>query len=193
MGYNTQDTVWPDHPVPDAVKALMGRFFNLLDSHDSNVGNILADEIFTPDAKAQFGAHISTGRDGKFCCYSCCDVQLFFSPFEPRKTNHTLKHRGTSPEIEIRKSRDNAWTLFNARKHTVLRAYSSNDAADDLLFIAWVAMDLKNGEHVAGEFIGRLRFENTDTPNPKIKSYAIWAVSSRGTATLMTDRNQSLY
>ncbi|KAK6365704.1 hypothetical protein LTS17_011091 [Exophiala oligosperma] len=142
MGYNTQDTVWPDHPVPDGVKALMDRFFNLLDSHDSNVGNILADEIFTSDAKAQFGAHISTGRD------------------------------------EIRKSRDNAWTLFNARKHTVLRAYSSNDAADDLLFIAWVAMDLKNGEHVAGEFIGRLRFENTDTPNPKIKSYAIWADSS---------------
>lgn len=64
MGYNTQGTVWPEHPVSEAIKALIDRFFNLLDSHDSNVGNILADEIFTSDAKAQFGAHLSTGSDG---------------------------------------------------------------------------------------------------------------------------------
>lgn len=70
MGYNTQDAVWPEHPVPLAVKALIDRFFNLLDSKDSNVGDILADEIFAPDAKAQFGAHAATGSEGKFLVWS---------------------------------------------------------------------------------------------------------------------------
>ncbi|TPX12527.1 uncharacterized protein E0L32_000704 [Thyridium curvatum] len=142
MGYNTQDTVWPEHPVPDAVKVLIDRFFNLLDSHDSNVGNILADEIFASDAEAHFGNAAFTGSD------------------------------------EIRKSRDNAWKLFNTRKHTVLRVFSANKEANDLLFIAWVAMDLKNGEHVAGEFIGRLRFDNARSSNPKIKQYNHWADSA---------------
>ena len=64
MGYNTEATVWPAHPVPAPVKALIDRFFNLLDSHGSDVGNTFAEEIFTSDAKAQFGAHTFKGRDG---------------------------------------------------------------------------------------------------------------------------------
>ncbi|KAG8665099.1 hypothetical protein FPOAC2_14349 [Fusarium poae] len=142
MSSDTKDTVWPDHPVPNSVKNLIHRFFALLDSQDTNVGNILADEIFTPDARAQFGGHVFTGTE------------------------------------EIRKCRDNAWASFNARRHVVLRVYSFDSAATDLLFIAWVAMDLKNGEHVECEFVGRLGFEGTEGPNPKIKSYGIWADSS---------------
>ena len=64
MGYNTEATVWPAHPVPAAVKALIDRLFNLLDSHRSDVGNTLAEEIFTSDAEAQFGAHRFNGKDG---------------------------------------------------------------------------------------------------------------------------------
>ncbi|XP_014558658.1 hypothetical protein COCVIDRAFT_24912 [Bipolaris victoriae FI3] len=113
MGSNTKDTVWPDHPVPDSVKKLIDRFFSLLDTQDSNVGNILADEIFASDGRGQLGGHVFAGTE------------------------------------EICKSRDNAWATLNARKH-VLRVYSSKADASDLLFIAIVAMDLKNGEHVEG-------------------------------------------
>ncbi|KAM0367742.1 hypothetical protein ACHAPY_011698, partial [Fusarium culmorum] len=63
MGSNVKDTVWPDHPVPDSVKKLIHRFFNLLDTQDSNVGDILADEIFAPDGQAQFGGHVFVGTE----------------------------------------------------------------------------------------------------------------------------------
>ena len=66
MGYNTEATVWPAHPVPTAVMALIDRFFNLLDSHGLDVGNTLAEEIFTSDAEAQFGAHTFKGKHGMF-------------------------------------------------------------------------------------------------------------------------------
>ena len=82
-------------------------------------------------------------------------------------------------QAEIRKSRDNAWKLFETRKHTVSRVYSSNNEADDLLFIAWVAMDLKNGENVAGEFVGRLQMADTQSQIPRIRSYSIWGVGLR--------------
>ncbi|EMD96586.1 hypothetical protein COCC4DRAFT_65300 [Bipolaris maydis ATCC 48331] len=85
---------------------------------------------------------------------------------------------------EIRKSRDNAWAAFNTRKHIVLRVYSSKANASDLLFIALVAMDLKNGEHVEGEFVGRLEFQDTQSFNPKIKSYGVWAVRQKSTPEL---------
>ncbi|KAF5696239.1 Type I inositol 1,4,5-trisphosphate 5-phosphatase 2 [Fusarium globosum] len=112
MGSEIKETIWPDHPVPNKVKNLIHRFFELLDSQDSNVGDILADEIFAPDAHAQFGAQVFTGTEA------------------------------------------------------------------DLLFIAWVSMDLKNGEHVECEFVGRLQFEDAQGQKPKIKSYGIWADSS---------------
>lgn len=67
--------------------------------------------------------------------------------------------------------------MFNARRHVVLRVYSFDQDATDLLFIARVAMDLKNGENVECDFVGRLEFEDTQSGNPKIKSYGTWAVS----------------
>ncbi|KAI1618052.1 hypothetical protein EDD37DRAFT_254033 [Exophiala viscosa] len=40
----------PPTPVPSEVKDLINRLFQLVDSKDDNVGTILAEEIFTPDA-----------------------------------------------------------------------------------------------------------------------------------------------
>lgn len=57
------------------------------------------------------------------------------------------------------------------------RVYSFDDKATDLLFIAYGDMELKNGEQVAAEFVGRLTLEHTETESPKLKSYNIWGVS----------------
>ncbi|EXJ63366.1 uncharacterized protein A1O5_11687 [Cladophialophora psammophila CBS 110553] len=141
MGYNTEGTEWPADNVTPSVKALIDRFFNLLDNTGSDVGNILADEIFAKDAVAQFGMHTFEGSE------------------------------------QIRKSRDNAWTLFTARQHRVLRVYTHDKEGTDLLFIGHVAMDLKNGKHVAGEFTGRFTIADASSPSPQLKSYAIWADS----------------
>lgn len=63
MGYNTASTEWPTIPIPSTTKALIDKFFNLLDNKDPDVGNILADQIFAKDAKAQFGPHTFEGQE----------------------------------------------------------------------------------------------------------------------------------
>lgn len=65
MGYNTGATEWPAIDIPLAVKALLDRFFNLLDDSSPSSGDILADEIFESDAKAQFGQQRFEGQDRK--------------------------------------------------------------------------------------------------------------------------------
>ncbi|OQU95759.1 SnoaL-like domain-containing protein [Cladophialophora immunda] len=47
----TASTVWPPTPVPPATKDLLGRFFHLVDQKDDTVGVVLAEEVFTPDAR----------------------------------------------------------------------------------------------------------------------------------------------
>lgn len=91
--------------------------------------------------------------------------------------------------IEIRKSRDNAWTLFTARRHLLLRVYTHDDIGSELLFIGHVAMDLANGKHVAGEFTGRFTIADADSSSPKIQSYSIWAVSSPYLACVKVAKN----
>lgn len=66
MGYNTDSAEWPKGTdVPDPVKRLIDRFYNLLDDDSPAVGSILADEIFTPDGVAYFGGQPSKGTDGE--------------------------------------------------------------------------------------------------------------------------------
>lgn len=65
MGYNTDSTKWPTvAEVPQPVKDLVDRFYNLLDDDRPEVGAILADEIFAPDGTAYFGGQPSTGSAG---------------------------------------------------------------------------------------------------------------------------------
>lgn len=65
MGYNTNSTKWPTAAeVPQPVKDLIDRFYNLLDDDKPEVGAILADEIFTENAVAYFGGQPSMGSAG---------------------------------------------------------------------------------------------------------------------------------
>jgi hypothetical protein len=63
MGYNTESTEWPSSEVQPRVKVLIDRFFNLLDTTTDGVGDALADEIFAPDAKVQFGLQTFEGQE----------------------------------------------------------------------------------------------------------------------------------
>ncbi|KAJ0121873.1 Type II inositol 1,4,5-trisphosphate 5-phosphatase [Diaporthe amygdali] len=66
MGYNTDSVEWPRGTyIPEPVKRLIDRFYNLLDDDDSGVGSILADEIFTLDGVAYFGGQPFKGTDGE--------------------------------------------------------------------------------------------------------------------------------
>ncbi|KEF51077.1 uncharacterized protein A1O9_12859 [Exophiala aquamarina CBS 119918] len=124
MGYNTASTDWPSLPPSQSVQALIDRFFNLLDSTSSNVGDMLAEEVFAVDAKAQFGLHAFEGQ------YHSQEV------------------------------------------------YSHDESGSDLLFLAYVEMDLKNGMRVEGEFTGRCVIADVQASTPKLKLYSIWADSA---------------
>jgi hypothetical protein len=77
---------------------------------------------------------------------------------------------------EIRKSRDGAWTAFSSRKHILLKVYSCNENADDLLCISHADMELKNGQAVSQDFTCRFQIADPQGESPKIQSYNIWAV-----------------
>ncbi|EUC44948.1 hypothetical protein COCMIDRAFT_5801 [Bipolaris oryzae ATCC 44560] len=156
MGSDIKDTVWPDRPVPDSVKKRTDRFFSSLDTQDSNVGDILADEIFASDGRAQFGGDVFMGVEGTHestnlePCH-VTGVLMYIDGGAYHETIITIAStiflaNSNSRNKEIYKGRDNAWATFNGRRHVVLRVYSSNDVANDVPFIALVAMDFKNGE-----------------------------------------------
>ncbi|KAH7161087.1 hypothetical protein EDB81DRAFT_333875 [Dactylonectria macrodidyma] len=149
MGYGIDFAEWPTGiEVPQAVQQLIEKFYQLLDNSDPGIGDILADEIFTSDGVAYFGA----------------------TPF-----------RGTE---EIRNSRANAWNLISMRKHEVLKVYVSDRNASDLLFTARVAMGLRNGKQVEGEFTGRLVISDPQTGSPKLCLYQVWGDTSALVAAL---------
>ncbi|KIW82952.1 hypothetical protein Z517_02195 [Fonsecaea pedrosoi CBS 271.37] len=155
MGYNTEKTEWPTFEINKAVKELIDQFFWQLDQQDPKVGDILADDIFAKTGQAEFGGHLYSGPEGKFAL-----PPASFLTFQ------------------IRKSRDNAWKVISSRRHEVLKVFSADLDGSDLLFIGNVAMGLRNGQSVAGEFTGRLRIENPTSSQPKLLLYQIWADSA---------------
>jgi hypothetical protein len=62
------------------------------------------------------------------------------------------------------------------KKTCVLKAYTRNESADDLLCISHVDMELKNGSKLSQEFISRFWVASAQGASPKLQSYSIWAV-----------------
>lgn len=57
-------TTWPRDGVPIAVQNLVNRFYHLADQKDENVGQIVADELFTEDAILAAPTATYTGKNG---------------------------------------------------------------------------------------------------------------------------------
>lgn len=166
MGYDTDSTKWPTAvEVPQPVKDLVNRFYNLLDDDRPEVGAILADEIFTPDATAYFGGQPSTGSAGMSFDLHNITKRCLAWPFVNLLTSK-----------DIRISRINAWKSIASRKHSVSKVFVCKSDASDLLFIAHVAMGLRNGKEVEGEFCGRLTIAGAQGPNPRLTLYQVWGV-----------------
>lgn len=84
MTYTTDSAEWPSgYQVPAAVKAPVDRLYSLLDRDASNVGDILANEIFTSDGVAFFGGSPSRGIEGKslrHITFAVGDFRLTYLP-----------------------------------------------------------------------------------------------------------------
>jgi hypothetical protein len=66
MGYSTANTVWPTVSIPDDVKLLIDAFFTVVDNTDKRAGDILADDVFTPDGVMVAAAGTATGSAGMY-------------------------------------------------------------------------------------------------------------------------------
>lgn len=78
MGYGIDSAEWPTGiEVPSPVKQLIERFYQLLDSSDPGIGDLLADEIFADNGVAYFGATPFSGTEGlcmwRATCYTRSD------------------------------------------------------------------------------------------------------------------------
>lgn len=161
MGYNTAQTSWPTIAVSDESKALIDRFFSLMDDANDGVGDKLADEIFTSDSTFITAAGIVTGCSGK--------NQKNEPPSNPPCTHHC-------DHVEIRKCREHAWNVIKKRRHSVQRVYTHDSQCSDLMLIGNVEMDLIDGRSVAMEFTARIVLATDTTSGLKFRSYQVWAV-----------------
>ncbi|KAI9836765.1 MAG: hypothetical protein M1819_000930 [Sarea resinae] len=50
MGYTTENTVWPAHPIPSSIQHLIERFYVLADLNSPEAGDRLAEEVFAEEA-----------------------------------------------------------------------------------------------------------------------------------------------
>jgi hypothetical protein len=66
MGYSTANTVWPTISIPDDVKLLIDGIFTAMDNTDKSAGDMLADEVFTPDGVMMAAAGTATGAAGMY-------------------------------------------------------------------------------------------------------------------------------
>ena len=62
----------------------------------------------------------------------------------------------------------------------MLKVYSCNQAADDLLLIGKMHAGMKNGEVVEIEFCARMMFQQGKEKTPKVNLYQAWMVCNRG-------------
>lgn len=50
MSYITQNTAWLSDDISQDVKDLVARFYELADSKSDDAGQLMASEVFSPDA-----------------------------------------------------------------------------------------------------------------------------------------------
>jgi hypothetical protein len=66
----TTTTQWPSHAFPTPIKDLFTLFYALIESHAEDVGQRLADEVFTSNGIMQSGTQRFAGREGISICTS---------------------------------------------------------------------------------------------------------------------------
>lgn len=156
------NTIWPDHPAPNAVTAWVETLFSLLDSKDPSAPEKVA-ALYVEDAVVYGMAGKAVGTEGP--------LPHLLERTEERELRLIMVR------LAIVKARQNSWAHMDSRKHEVLRVYSSKNDFSDLLLIGRLSARFKNGKEVTDDFIVRLVFQGDTGLDPKGSLYQIWAVS----------------
>lgn len=77
--------------------------------------------------------------------------------------------------LEISNSRKAAWDVLQARKHYVVRVYTQEKTAKDLLIIGELDTVDKQGANGHTDFCARCVVVNSED-GPKLSLYTVWVV-----------------
>ena len=66
MGYVTENTVWPEHGVPQDIRNLLDLFFTLADRKADESGPRLAEEVFPPDGRIEASKTFDGSQGSEF-------------------------------------------------------------------------------------------------------------------------------
>jgi hypothetical protein len=160
-------TEWPATPVPQPIKQLLGSFFDLGDSKSEDAGRRLADEIFTPEGQIVVNKRTIKGAKGRYLPLQLTSL----SRYTPR-----LASLIAFPEISS--SNRGPLSSLQGRQHRIVKVYTCNDSADDLMLIGVVTWTFNDGQSLEGPFAARAVVQSTgESGTPRLKSYQGWAVS----------------
>lgn len=66
----TANTEWPSTPVPQPVKDLLAKFFDIGDTKSEEAGQRLGNEVFAPDGRIVVNKRSINGAAGIVCLYT---------------------------------------------------------------------------------------------------------------------------
>jgi hypothetical protein len=101
MGYNIGQAVWPTFSISDQTKALIDKFFRLMDDGSTGVGDKLADEVFTFDGSLSGATGTATGTSGMSVQYKVLFLFLIFAHCILTRNSKMQKERMESGPTEM--------------------------------------------------------------------------------------------
>ena len=69
MATAIETTTWPAIPIPTDVKDLISRYYSLVETKDSSVGDRLATDVFTPDGIFSSPHVTAAGSAGEYSSF----------------------------------------------------------------------------------------------------------------------------
>ncbi|OCL08726.1 hypothetical protein AOQ84DRAFT_388639 [Glonium stellatum] len=85
-----------------------------------------------------------------------------------------VNKRTINGPAEIAVSNHGFWEGIKTRHHEVLKIYTCNDAADDLMLIGSVTWGFENGQIVEAGFCARAVIDDSYSEKPKLQLYQGW-------------------
>ncbi|KAH7002657.1 hypothetical protein EDB80DRAFT_616073 [Ilyonectria destructans] len=87
---------------------------------------------------------------------------------------------------EISKSRENAWSVVESRKHRVLKVFSGNDQVPELSILGTGEMEFKNGKTINSPFACHVKLDSSDpTAGVRISFMQVFANTASLSAMLV--------
>ncbi|KAJ9660315.1 hypothetical protein H2198_002623 [Neophaeococcomyces mojaviensis] len=158
---SSNNVIWPDATVPNAVKKWVIDFFAIADSKEEDSARKFAGFFHVDGVMVGMTGPLQ-GREGAANPNTGLNFMLSTDP---------------STELAIYESRLQAWNTVKSRTHTIQKVYTNKKDASDILILGVLYSTLNNGRSFEMEFAAQALFEDTTSDPVEATHYKVWAVS----------------